>query len=293
MLASIGGAVGILFAIWGMRFLTLLLAGGDDSFPAACGIELARACGGRGADHSHGLLFGLAPALQATRVDVMPVLKETRAGERRFRARLRFSLSQMLVVSQIAISLLLLVAAGLFVRTLSNLQSLEMGFQRENLLMFTLNARQAGHRDPEIISFYSDLQKRFAAIPGVRSATVANSPLIGEEAWGWPVVPVGKQRPEKAPSGHGSGMAPAATRVLATGPGFFTTMQIPLLAGREFDDRDRLGSPPVAIVNEAWVKVNIETSESDGAARREFRAASGSRRRWRLSVWRRTPGTTS
>ncbi len=72
------------------------------------------------------------------------------------------------------------------------------------------------------------------------------------------MVPAGKQRPEKAPSGQGSGMAAAATHVLATGPGFFTTMQIPLLTGREFDDRDRLGSPPVAIVNQAWVKANLQ-----------------------------------
>jgi predicted permease len=133
-----------------------------------------------------------------------------------------------------------------------------MGFHRENLLLFKLNARQAGHRDPEIISFYSDLEKRFAVLPGVRGAAVANSPLIGDGAWGWPVVPLGQAKPLHAPSGHGSGMDDTATHVLATGPGFFATMQIPLLAGREFDERDRLGSSPVAIVNEAWVKANFE-----------------------------------
>jgi predicted permease len=72
------------------------------------------------------------------------------------------------------------------------------------------------------------------------------------------VVPLGKPRPEKAPSGHGSGFSRAATHVLATGPGFFTTMQIPLLAGSDFDERDRLGSPAVAIVNQAWVKTNLD-----------------------------------
>jgi predicted permease len=205
-----------------------------------------------------GILFGLAPALQATQVDVMPVLKETRAAELRPHPRLRFSLGRLLVVSQIAISLLLLVAAGLFARTLSNMQSLEMGFSRENILLFKLNARQAGHRDPEIISFFSNLEKRFAALPGVRRVTVTNSPLIGNGAWGWPVVPVGTPQPEDAPSGHGSGFSRAATHVLATGPGFFTTMRIPLLAGRDFDERDRPGSPAVAIVNQAWVKTNLD-----------------------------------
>ncbi|HEY6305231.1 MAG TPA: FtsX-like permease family protein [Candidatus Angelobacter sp.] len=241
-----------------MRVLTLLLAGGSDHFALHAELNWHVLGAAAALTMITGLLFGLAPALEATRVDVMPVLKETRAGERRPGRRLRFSLGRMLVVSQIAISLLLLVAAGLFVRTLSNEQSLEMGFHRENILLFKLNAQQAGHRDPEIIAFYSDLQKRFAALPGVRGATVANSPLIGDGAWGWPVVPIAMQRPEHAPSGHGSGFDRTATHVLATGAGFFKTMQIPLLAGREFDERDRLGSPPVAIVNEAWVKTNLE-----------------------------------
>jgi macrolide transport system ATP-binding/permease protein len=259
LLAAVGGAVGILFAIWGTQFLTLLLASGSDAFPLRPELNWHVLTVAAGLTMITGLLFGLAPALAATRVDVMPVLREARIGERRSHGhRLRFSFSQALVVSQIAISLLLLVGAGLFVRTLSKLQSIEVGFQRENVLVFKLNARQAGHRDPEIISFYRDLQQRFAAIPGVRGATVANAPLIGDGAWGWPVVRLGKDPPLKAPSGYGSGFSDAAAHVLATGPRFFSTMQIPLLAGREFDERDRLGSPPVAIVNEAWVKANLE-----------------------------------
>ena len=112
--------------------------------------------------------------------------------------------------------------------------------------------------------FFSDLQKRFAALPGVRSATLADSALIGDGAWGWPVVPLGKPRPEKAPSGHGSGVADTATHILATGSGFFSTMQIPILRGREFDEHDRLGSPPVAIVNEAWLKTNLPDRDPIG-----------------------------
>jgi macrolide transport system ATP-binding/permease protein len=258
LVAAMGGAAGVLFAIWGIRFLTVMLSSGSEDFTLHPELNWHVLAAAAALTAMTGILFGLAPALQATRVDVMPVLRETRAGERRTRGLLRFGLSRILLVAQIAISLLLLVGAGLFVRTLSALRSLETGFQRENLLTFTLNARQAGHREPEILSFYRDLQERFAAIPGVRSAAVANSPLMSEEAWGWPVVPAGRERPGKAPSGHGSGVASTATHVLATGPGFFATMQIPLLAGREFDGRDRLGSPPVAIVNQAWVKGNME-----------------------------------
>jgi len=257
LLALLGGAAGILFAVWGIQFLTNVLAGGSETFTLHAELNSGVLAAASLLTVMTGLLFGLAPALEATRVDPMPALKESRAGGPGSGGRLGFSLGRMLVVSQMAICLLLLVGAGLFVRTLSNLQSLEVGFERENILLFKVNARQAGHRDPEILSFYRDLKKRLAAIPGVRSASMANSPLIGDGAWGWPVVPLGKKPPEKAPSGYGSGAARTSTRVLGTGPGFFSTMHIPLLAGREFDERDRMGAPPVAIVNEAWVKVNL------------------------------------
>jgi macrolide transport system ATP-binding/permease protein len=257
LLATVGGAAGILFAIWGIRFLTLMLAQGNERFPLHAELNWRVLAAAFALTLITGVLFGLAPALQATRVDAMPVLKESRTGGPASRAQ-RFSLSWVLVVSQMAISVVLLVGAGLFVRTLSNLQSVEMGFQKQNLLLFKLNAHQAGHRDAEILAFYEDLEKRFAAIPGVHSAAIANSPLIGDGAWGWPVVPVGKKPPENAPNGHGRGMGDDATRVLAAGPGFFTTLKIPLLAGRELDDRDRLRATPVAIVNEAWVKLNLD-----------------------------------
>src|SRR6185436_8126171 len=129
-----------------------------------------------------GVLFGLAPALQSTRTDFAPALKESRTGEAvRLRSghalRLRsgqargpgfrgLGLSRMLMVTQIAFTLLILVTAGLFVRTLSNLASIQLGFNRENLLTFQLNARQAGHDDPEIVAFYNDLRTQFSAIPG-------------------------------------------------------------------------------------------------------------------------------
>ena len=258
LLSSFGGVLGILFAFWGMRSLNLLLASGSDAFPLHPELNWHVLAAAAALSMITGLLFGLAPALQAARVEVMPVLKGDRAVQSHPRMRwLRFTLSHVLIAAQIAISLLLLVGAGLFVRTLSNLQSVELGFNRENILLFKLNARQAGHRDPEIITFYSDLQQRFAAIPGTRSATVSNSPLIGEGTWGSPVVPLGKEISEQAPDGHGTFVGRLATHILTVGPGFFTTMKIPLLAGREFDDRDKLGSPGVAIVNEEWAKANF------------------------------------
>ena len=258
LLAALGGAAGILFAVWGIRFLTAVLAAGTDNFTMHAELNTNVLVASSLLTMIAGLLFGLAPALEATRVDPMLALKETRAGAPRLGRRFGFSLGRMLVIAQMAICLLLLVGAGLFVRTLTNLHKLDVGFERESMLLFKVNARQAGYRNPQILSFYSNLEKRLASIAGVRRVTLANSPLIGDGAFGWPVIPVGKPKPEHAPSGHGSGTSRTATRVLGSGPGFFSTMHIPLVAGRDFDQRDRLGAPPVAIVNEAWAKVNLD-----------------------------------
>jgi predicted permease len=257
LLALPGGGAGILCAFWSIRFLNTVLASGSDPFPVRPELNAGVLAAAALLTVLNGVLFGVAPALQATRVDPMTVLKESRTGGSGARARIRLSLGGMLVASQMAICLFLMVGAGLFVRTLSNLHALDVGFDRERILLFKINARQSGHRSPEILLFYDNLERRLAAIPGVRSAAMANSPLIGQGAWGWPVVPLGKEQPKDAPGGHGSGFDQTATRILGVGPGFFSTMRIPLLAGREFDQRDGPAATPVAIVNEAWVKVNL------------------------------------
>ncbi len=241
LLASLGGALGVAFAVWGLRFLTLLLANGQENFTLHAELNWHVLGATLAVSLLCGTFFGLVPAIQSTRADVIPALKETgRANVAGARSRfLGMSLSHALVVSQIAISLLLLVAAGLFVRTLSNLQSIQLGFNRENVLLFELNALQAGHREPEIATFYADLQKRFEAIPGVRHATLSHSSLIG----------AGRRLPISV-----SGTSADGTRILNTGPAFFTTMQIPILQGREIEERDRADSPPVALVNEQFAK---------------------------------------
>jgi macrolide transport system ATP-binding/permease protein len=244
LLASLGGLLGILFAVWGIRFLTLLLANGDEHFTLHAELNWRVLGVAIGLSLLTGVLFGLAPATRSTRVDVISAMKETRvglpAGRRLFG---RISLSHALVIGQIALSLLMLVAAGLFVRTLTNLESIQLGFNRENLLLFELDARKAGHKDPEITAFYGDLLKRFSAIPRVRDASLSNQPLI-EAGYGLGLVVHGKP---------GS----AANRMLVVGPGFMKTMQIPIVAGRDIDERDQPGSPPVAIVSELFAKVNF------------------------------------
>jgi predicted permease len=234
MLASLGGAFGVLFAIWGVRSLTFLLSYGQENFTLHAELNwhvlgvtaaLSVVCG---------LLFGLAPAIQSTRPHVMPALKTGRAGGPRRRAQ------HVLVIAQIAISFLILVAAGLFVRTLDKLHSVPLGYTRENILLFSLNARQAGHRDPEITTFYANLRKRFESIPGVSSATLSQSSIINAARTG--------------PAIRGTmkigAVALDSVRVMSAGPRFLTTMRIPILAGREIDDRDQPGSRPVAVISE-------------------------------------------
>ena len=244
LLASLGGALGVLFAIWGIRFLTLLLANGQANFTLHAELNWHVLGVAAALSLLTGVLFGLAPALQSTRVDVMPALKETRAGGRSAHVFRRVSLSHVLVVGQIAISLLMLVAAGLFVRTLSNLQSIELGFNRENVLLFQLDARKAGHKDPEIATFYArfaqTIQRRFRAC----AARVSREDSLIEAGTGLPISVPGR-RPIRR------------NRILTVGPAFFATMQIPILAGRDFEERDRPGSPAVAVINEVFAKANF------------------------------------
>ena len=243
LLASFGGLLGMLLALWGIRLLTLLLTDPNGAtlhaqlnwqvLAVAAGLSLLT-----------GVLFGLAPALQSTDLDLATALKETRGMQPRSRHSFwPVSVTQMLVVGQIAISLLMLVAAGLFLRTLSNLQSVSLGFNQENLLLFSLNAHQAGQNDAEVSEFYGRLREQLAAIPGVRSATLAEDSLLrGEHS-----VPIAI--PGQPPSD--------ATRLITVGPDYLKTMQIPLLAGRDLDEHDRPDSPAVVIISQEFARLNF------------------------------------
>jgi predicted permease len=242
LLASVSGALGILVAIAGIRVLTRLLANGQEGFTLHAELNWHVLAVTLGLSLVCGLVFGLAPALQLARPAVMPALKDTSVTERRRRASHgvpRPSATQALVVAQIAISLLLLVAAGLFVRTLSNLQSIPLGFNRDNLLLFEVNAPQAGYPEPGVPAFYAELRRRLSEIPGVRDATLSHASLIR----------AGRAHPITV-----NGVAAKGHRILQAGPGFFTTMQIPILRGRQIEDRDRRGSAPVAVVSDLFAR---------------------------------------
>jgi macrolide transport system ATP-binding/permease protein len=252
LLASLSGALGTLFAVLGIRVLTLLLANGQHGFTLHAELNwhvlvvtlaLSLLCG---------VLFGLAPALQSTRPALMPMLRDRSVTEPHGRLRrtvTRLTLTQALVVAQVTISLLLLVAAGLFGRTLANLQSISLGFNRDNVLLFEVNAPQAGRPAPTVAHLYGDVRRRLAELPGVRDATLSHASLIR----------AGRSHPVTV-----NGQRTEGTRIMYTGPRFFATMQIPMLRGREISEGDRQGTTPVAVVSALFATANFGDSDPVG-----------------------------
>lgn len=250
LLATLSGALGILIAIAGMRVLTQLLANGQEGFTLHAELNWHVLLVTLALSLMCGVLFGLAPALQATRPALMPRLKDRSVSEPGVRLRAaRPRLTQVLIVAQIATSLLLLVAAGLFVRTLTNLQSVSLGFNRDNVLLFELNAPQAGYPKAQVADFYAGLRSRLSGVPGVRDVTLSHASLIR----------AGRSHPVTI-----NGRRTVGTRILWTGPRFFATMQIPILRGREIAETDRQGTLRVAVVSELFARTNFGDADPIG-----------------------------
>ena len=172
LLAALGGAVGVLFAFWGKTALVALTDKDTGLLPSGVDISLNWRVLAFTLVVSllTGVLFGLVPAWRSTRLDLATALKQSR---RTTSAASR--LSRGLIVAQVALSLLLLVGAGLFIRTLYNLQHVNLGFNQENLLVFTLQPEQSGYKDEQLLQFYQQLFARLDHQPGVRAATFGES----------------------------------------------------------------------------------------------------------------------
>jgi predicted permease len=186
------------------------------------------------------LLFGLAPAIRATRVEPGVVMKS--GGRGITASRERFSLRRALVVAQVALSLVLVAGALLFSRSLGRLLTVDTGFRQDGILMADVNFRRLNLPPARYPAFKDELLDRIRAIPGVEAAAIAHQvPLLG---WGGGSVWM---------DGHEAGQA-QNTSLSRVGPDYFKTLEIPLRAGRDFDARDRLDTPNVAIVNEAFAR---------------------------------------
>lgn len=240
LLATLGGIVGVLFAFWGKSALLSLADKDQGLLPN--GVELSLnwrvLMFTLAVSLLTGVLFGLVPALRATRLDLNTTLKQTgrtTSGVSR--------LSKGLLVVQVAVSALLVAGAGLFIRTLHNLQRVDLGFNPEKLLVFRLQPEQAGYKDERLLRLYQQLFERLDHLPAVQSATFAKVQLIADDNWYHGFLLPGEVQ-ATAP--------PHQTMRQAVRENYFATMEIPFLRGRAFTTKDDQNAPAVGIVNQAF-----------------------------------------
>jgi putative ABC transport system permease protein len=247
LLALAGGVAGLLLAKWGVNAITGF---GALNLPRASEIRIDATVLGFSAALSiaTGVLFGMFPSMQASRPDVADALRahgEGRGAERL--VALGMSPRGLLVVAQVALSIMLLIGAALLMRTLLHLYSVGPGFQPESLLTMQIALPPARYDTGEkLLTFYNELVQRLETVPGVRGASVALTLPAGVK-WGVPIQAVGQPA------------VPAHQRMQvelqSVTPGYFATMKIPLRRGREFTARDNvLNAPQVAMINESLAR---------------------------------------
>jgi predicted permease len=239
VIAGIGGLAGLAVAWWGTRLLTHLLWVQLDVKPDLRILLFTTAI-----SLGSGVLFGMIPALRSTRVRRSSTIDRSVGIEHAMSpAANRRWFSNSLVVAQVALSIVMLVGAGLFVRTLLNLRSIDPGFNSRNLLLFGLDPGSLRYKDAQIQSLYRTLRERLASLPGVASVTYSQSALLSDSS----------QATEYQIEGRHDRML-VQVNVLAVGPDFFQVMGIPLTAGRAFTTDEFATARPVAVVNQAFVK---------------------------------------
>src|SRR5262249_25650565 len=239
LLPALGGAVGLVFARWGTDALLGFL-------PQNATLEIKPDWRTLGftlvVTVLTGVLFGLAPALQATRFDLIPALTNDAVGVAG--GRRRWELRRLLVVLQVAMSLVLLVSGGLFVRSLRNLKAVDHGYTTDQIVTMELAPDRSGYKLDQQRNFYAQLSERVTALPGVKSATYAQLPIRGVVGEGEIEVPGYQSRPNEKPTALVHGITPQ----------FFATFGIRLLRGRDFNAQDSVGGYKAIIVNDSFAR---------------------------------------
>jgi predicted permease len=250
LLALAGGAAGCLLAWWGIQSLR----GVELPVTVDLSLDIRVLAFAIALSLLTGVAFGLAPALTATRLELLPTLRDegTPPVDRR-----RLTLKNALIVFQIALSVLLLGGTSVFLQVVSAARAVRVSYAVDGVAMLGTDARYAGYTGAAALNVYDELRRRIEAIPGVESAALLR---------GLPMAPAGVQVVIDG-SGGDPGAVVRAT-IFEAGPGFFDTLRIPLLSGRVFDTRDRAGTPRVAVISERM-------------ARQYFGAASAVGRRFR------------
>jgi predicted permease len=238
VLVCMGGLLGLVFALWGGQFLTGFFVNGDERLSINLALDYRVLLFTIGVSLLTGLIFGLAPALRATRIDPTPALKVSGISGTRSRSRL----GKSLVATQVALSILLLVGAGLFLRTLHNLKNVDAGFRRAGVLTMRVNpALTSSDQLPKLASLWNEMLARVESLPGVRSASLSTlTPLDGNDR------AVRVDVPGFTPNGEPD----KDIRLNQISPAYFRTFGIPLLQGRNFADSDNQDAIKVAILNE-------------------------------------------
>ena len=190
-------------------------------------------------------LFGLIPALRLTRVDLSPILKSSAGATTGEAGQRRLPAGRVLVIVQVAISLILLVDAGLFVHSLSKLSEVNLGYQRENLILFRVDGAPGGYKGPANLRFQRELLDKFSNVPGVRAATLSSNGLFSHSESADPILVEG-YTPKPGEEMH--------SRMDHIGPGYFSTVGIPLLMGREIGPQDSGNGPRAAVINQKFAK---------------------------------------
>jgi predicted permease len=243
LLSLAGGVLGLVVSTWVGRALIGALPSEDAARTLTADADLRVGLFALGLSLLTGIVFGIIPALQTTRVAIASTLKNEAAGVIGGSAHFRFR--RGLVVAQIALSLLLLVGAGLFTRSLQNLRSLDPGFEPDRLVTFYVNPALNGHDVPGRLDVLSRVRDAFAAEPGVRSVTLSDIPLMTNSNNQSTITIPGYEPKDD------ENMNPGFAYV---GPEFTSTLGIPLLYGRGIDETDGPMSPKVAVVNESFAK---------------------------------------
>src|SRR5215813_423612 len=250
LLALIGGASGLLFALWGSGFLLALVGSGRNPVFLKLTLDLRVLGFTAAASLLAGVLFGLAPAWRATRVDLNPALKD---GARGSDAGSRLGLGKTLVVVQVALSLLLLIGAGLFARSLGKLKSLDAGLNRENVLLVSTNPMMVGYQEGrQIADLHQRMLERIRAIPGVRSASLSPQALLSASGTNTSVFVQGRaDRPEDNADSPDHRGVPWLYEVV---PEYFETVGMTILRGRGLTAQDDENAPRVAVINETFAR---------------------------------------
>ncbi len=243
VLAIAGGAVGVLIAFVGARVLITMLAGVGQELSIPFETDFRTLGFTAAVSVLTGVLFGLAPALRATRITLAETMKDTSRGSAGSR---RVVAAKVLVAAQVAVSMLLLVGAGLFLRTLYNLKTEDVGYNPDHLVLMRVDPVGAGYRGDEVGRAMQSLLERVRALPGVRVATFSENGLFSGTESGEQIEEI-------------EGFTPGSdkdreTRFDQIGPEYFTNVGIRILLGRDIGERDVPGAPRVAVINDTMAK---------------------------------------